>query len=102
MDQIKKWHKAGFHRTGSKVLYKYKNKFDMITKLHHRTAQTLIRDMWNVDWFENVYTGGCYTESDFWSDLTTTCAEEDVLELREAADQNKNAEWYYEIFCARF
>ena len=74
----------------------------MITKLHHRTAQTLVHDMWSVTWFENIHTHGCYTELDFWLDLTGTCGENDVLELREAMNQNKDADWYYDVFCTRF
>lgn len=74
----------------------------MNTKLHHRTAQTLVRDMWSVDWFENIHTHGTYTEPDFLFDLLHTCSEDDVIELREAMDDNLNAHWYYDVFCTRF
>jgi len=74
----------------------------MLTKLHHRTAQTLVRDMWKVDWFNNEYTCGCFGEEDFWLALTEICEEQDVLDLRAAMDAGKTADWYYDEFQTRF
>ncbi len=69
----------------------------MITKLHHRTAQTCVRDMWRVEWFENIYTHGCYTESDFWIDLVDYFDEDQVLEIRAMIDREATVEEWYEF-----
>lgn len=64
----------------------------MITKLHHRTAQTCVRDMWAVEWFENIYTHGCYGEADFWEDLINYFDEGQVLTIREMIDREATCE----------
>ena len=64
----------------------------MITKLHHRTAQTCVWDMWCVDWFNNERTFGTFGEADFWEFLTNDCEEEDVLEIRKMIDQEEDCD----------
>jgi len=71
----------------------------MITKLHHRTAQTCVRDMWCVNWFANEFTFGTYTEEDWWTDLVDFFDEEQVLEIRSMIDREATVdEWF--AFCA--
>ena len=64
----------------------------MMTKLHHRTAQTCVRDMWVVNWFANEYTQGCYGEPDFWTDLTEYFDEGQVLKIRALIDCGASVE----------
>ena len=73
----------------------------MITKLHHRTAQTCVRDMWTVDWFENIYTHGCYTWTDWWDDLINYFDEDQVLEIRKMIDNKAPIEdwWAFQEKC---
>lgn len=51
--------------------------------------------MWCVEWFENIYTHGTYTEADFWDDLIGTFEEGQVLEIRAMIDREATIEEWW-------
>ena len=56
----------------------------------------LVRGMWEVEWFNNDYTHGCYQEGDFWADtegLSTESLDELRALLWEGADKAAYDEW---------
>lgn len=68
---------------------------EYVTQTHWRLAQTCVRDMWCVDWFNNEHTGGCYTWGDWWEDLLTFFTEDDVKTIRKMIDKEASVEdWW--------
>ena len=70
-----------------------KGKLGPVTRRQY--IEELIDHMWDVHWFDNLHTHGCYTESD-WEDDLTHMEMSELKALRKYQIEKLDADLFYE------